>query len=195
VALIGGPVALLAGNALSTVEAGNDRERMAGLAEQSTGQQAAVLLFLLAASLLVAGLICATGTVRARGAALTHAGALLAIPGAVAFAGLVTTWLYDIALARSLPIAEAAELSAAAGDTAAAAVVLIVGLIGLPLGLTLVVAGMWRSGAVPFWAPAAVLVGFVVVSFVDNRLGGLAGDVLLIVGLGRVGLAVLRSDR
>jgi len=192
IALALAPLALLAGNLIGAESSSDEAERMRAMAADPAGEQAKILLFLAATTLLLVGTAAMVSRLGDRGARLGRIGAALVVPGLVAFAGLVTTWLYDLGLATTLPAAEAADISASAGTTGAAAVVLVVGLLAMPIGLVTVVAALWRAGVTAIWAPALVLAGFVVLGLVHNQLGGLAGDLLLVAGLARVGLDLSR---
>ena len=194
-ALAAAPLALLIGNLIGLDASGDDSRRIAALPAGSGREQVKILLFVLAATLLLVGVAGIRPLLARRGAVLGRVGTVLAVPGLVAFAGLVTTWLYDVALARALPPAQAAEVFDAASATGAAPVILVVGLVAMPLGILLLVAGLWRAGSTPWWTPALVLAGFVVASVVDNRLGGVAGNLLLIAGLGMAGRCLARADR
>ena len=110
-----------------------------------------IVLFLLATTLLVSGVAGIAPQLRGRGVVLGRVGAVLAVPGLVAFAGLVTTWLYDVGLARTLPPVDAAEVTTAAGATGAAAVVLLVGCSASPWAW-LFTAGLWRAGVASVWS-------------------------------------------
>ena len=194
-ALAAAPLALLIGNLIGVDASGDDSRRIAALPAGTGREQVKILLFLLAATLLLVGVAGIRPLLARRGAVLGRVGTVLAVPGLVAFAGLVTTWLYDVALTRALPPARAAQVFDAASATAAAPVILVVGLVAMPLGILLLVTGLWRAGATPWWTPSLVFAGFVVVSVVDNRLGGMAGNLLLFAGLGMAGRCLARAGR
>lgn len=193
-ALTGAPLLLVLGNAVGMD--GDGPDAMARLAGDSTGEQLSIVAFLAAFTLLVGGVIGLLALVPAgRGRRLAVTGAGLFVAGAMGFAGLVASGVFNIALARSVPPEQAVAIADAAGSTAPAAVMLVLGLLALPVGLVLTAFAVWRAGRTPVWAPIVVLVAFVVLTLAESRIGGIVGDALLLVGLAPAARALLRPGR
>lgn len=189
-ALVGGPLALVAGNLLATGGGGDDARSVAILVHHGAREQASILAFLLGFTLLAAGTAGMVGAVRSRGAGLALAGGALALPGLTAIIALVAGGLYDIGAARTVPAADVVRITTAAGSTGGASVLFVLSALALPIGMTLVAAALWRAGIVRPWVPAVVFAAFAVLTLVESTVGGIAGDLLLLVGLGWIARGV-----
>ena len=190
-ALLAAQLLLVVGNLVGVD--GDGADMMARLAADATGEQLSIVAFLAAFTLLIGGVVGLVGLVpagRGRGLAVTGAG--LFVAGAMGFAGLTTSGVFNIGLARSVPPDQAVAIADSAGSTGAGAVVVGLGLLALPLGLILTAFGVWRAGVTPLWAPIVVLVAFVVLTVAEGRIGGIAGDALLLLGLAPAARGLLR---
>ena len=191
VALVLAPSLLLAGNLLSSAtDEGESAEGLARLAASSGAEQASIICFLLGFTLLLPGVFGLRGMINTRGRTLATVGGWLTAIGAMAFAGLVTSGVATIGMATSMPSDEALRVLTAIGEVPAATVVLLLSL-GLPIGVILAAVASRRARLAPMWVPIVVAAGFVVVMVVENTVGGVAGDLLMLAGLGYLGAALL----
>ncbi len=195
VALIGGPLLLVAGNLLGTPGDSDSAPYLTQLATSAGAEQVSVLCFLLGFTLFVPGVFGLLPFITRRGATLATIGAWLAAVGVMAYAGLTTTGIANIGLAQSLPVPQAAHVVDQLQSLTAAGVVFALGL-GLPVGVVVMAIALRRAGRTPLWVPIVTAVGFLVVMAVESTLGGIVGDLLLLASLGYVGLRLLtRRDQ
>jgi hypothetical protein len=130
-------------------------------AHADRSQVAAIILYVGYLLLVPAafGLVACAG---GRGGWATRIGAVVSVVGLVALPGLIITDAFDLALAQQLDRETSVRISEAASSSALAIVMTAPVGIGLMLGTTLLVAGLWRARVVPVAAPALVLLGWVV---------------------------------
>ena len=160
--------------------------------------QATALLMMLAAALFVPALVGIAHVVRDRGVVLVHLGVALMIVGAIGhavFAG------FQIVLAGALQSGvDEGQLTAMVDGTPNVGFVvsLLTFLVGFFPGLLLVAAALWRSRAVPAWAPLG-LVAIAVADFLPftgGRFFAAVVPALGVIGFGAVGWVLLRlTDR
>jgi hypothetical protein len=105
------------------------------------------------------GLVAGAG---GRGGWATRIGAVVSVVGLVGLPGLIITDAFDLALAQHLDRETSVRISENAASSALAIVMTAPAGVGLMLGTTLLVAGLWRARVVPVAAPALVLLGWVV---------------------------------
>lgn len=80
------------------------------------------------------------------------------------------------------------------GEEAASAIPLFVVWIGMTLAVILLAAGLIWSRTVPRWMPILLIVAFVALLASDEGVMGAIVSVALLVGLGAIGLTILRSS-
>jgi hypothetical protein len=66
------------------------------------------------------------------------------------------------------------------------------GLLALPIGFVLLAVAQSRAGLSPIWVPIVIFAGFAAVTVLEGQLGGIVGDVLMLVGFGYAGLRLAR---
>jgi hypothetical protein len=81
-------------------------------------------------------------------------------------------------------------LVAGAESVGAARVVFLLGL-GLQIGAILAISALRRARMTALWVPIVVTLGFIVVMLVESTAGGVAGDALMLAGLGYVGTRLI----
>ena len=192
-ALIAGPLMLVAANLLALGGDTTDPGYLRRLPAHAGTEQVSILLFIAAFTVLIAGVVGLAGRVTGRGARLAATGSALATAGSVGFACLVVSGVFNIAAAATLPVEQAKTLVDKAGSLPAAAVLVVLGLLALPIGYILLAAGAWRARFTPSWVPLVVFAAFAILTVLDGRVGGIAGDVVLLVGLGYPGLRLMRD--
>lgn len=190
------PAVMLA--TLLTHPGGGEEALVATVAAEPGRIQATALMVLLAAILFVPAMIGIAHLVRGRGVVLVHLGVALTIIGAIGhavFAG------FQIVLSGAIQSGVApADLEPMVENVpnAGFVVVLLTFLAGFFPGLLLVAAALWRSRAVPVWAPAG-LVALALTDFVPFEAGRLVAAIVPAFGVvcfGAIGLVLLRlSDR
>lgn len=114
---------------------------------------------------------------RPRGGKLLAIGGTLAIIGVVSLPGLLVSDFYDLALAQSLPAAQAAEVSDKAAESALLVLFQIPAVFGAIVGTTLLFFALWRAQVVATWVPFVVLAGTAItfalpVSLLSFAVGG-----------------------
>lgn len=191
--LIGAPVLMLLSAVVASPVGGGDRAYLEALAAEPLRNDLSALLFLLGLMLLVPGVVGAVLPVVGRGVTLANAGAALALPGLMAFAGLVTTSVYGSAAVRVVGVDETLRIDTALGGPLFGTV-LVLALAGMPIGILLVLLALWRAGHAAWWPAGAWVAGVLVVTIGDGILVGAIGTVLLGVALVPTGLRLLRPD-
>ncbi|GAB2671984.1 hypothetical protein [Kribbella swartbergensis] len=103
--------------------------------------------------------------VRDRGSWLANVGAFLGFVGATSLPGLLFVDYYDSAIGQVAGVDTAVEVTRLIEDTMWGAGVLAVpGIAGLMLALPVAAVAAWRGGIVRWWAPLAVVAGFLAFS-------------------------------
>lgn len=117
-----------------------------------------------------------------RPGALRTVGLVLAGMGAATLPGLVVTDYYDIALAQSLPAAQAGEVAERAQELTGAGLLAMPAVAGMILGLVLLFVTAVRARQLPAWAPL-VLVAALAMPFAVNSMPmfAAAGAVMLVL--------------
>lgn len=184
--LVAGPALLVVGTVVTPATSAELGPYLATVREHALRAQVGGVLFTLGHLLLVPAVLelarrAPNGLARVAGAA--------AALGAVLFAGLGFTRLYEVAIATSLGADRAVEAVEAFNTAPAAGLLIMPGLLGTTLGTVLLLVGYWRARRVPGWVPAMVLAGFVGVSTGgDGTVIGVVGSVLLTAAFVRVAL-------
>ncbi len=191
--LIVGPLLLVAANVASTQADSDTAAGLTTLAHHGGREQLSIVLFLLGFTLIIPGAFGMLSLIRNRGRIVGNIGICLAIPGLMAFAGLVSSGIANVGIARAVPPSQGLIIMKSVEAGGGAAALGVIGLLALPLGLILLSFGVWRARRVPIWSPLLVLVGFVAVTVGEGLIGGVVGDLLMLAGLGWAGLAILRS--
>jgi hypothetical protein len=133
--------------------------------------------------------------VKRRGAILAHVGLVLAVFGLVALPGLLSTDFYELGIAQLMGPSQAEAVSNHLGSLPGALVILLPSKLAGPLGLTLVAAATWRSGAVRWWSALATAIGIVTIAFLARGVPAIevVGAIVLTAGLVGVAVSVLRD--
>ncbi|HEY1485261.1 MAG TPA: hypothetical protein VGF84_04090 [Micromonosporaceae bacterium] len=193
-ALILGPLLLIVGNLLSTPGDSSTASFMTRIAGSSGAEQISIILFIGGFTMFLPAAFGIVALLPRRGSVLGLIGAWLTAIGAMAYAGLETTGVANIGLARALPATQAAHLVDVMGNVGAAGVIFLLGL-GLPIGMILVTCAARRGRLTPTWVPIVTALGFIAVIVVETTIGGIAGDVLMLAGLGYLGLGLLKGTQ
>jgi hypothetical protein len=151
--------------------------------------------FVLAAALLVCGLVSAAGHRFDRGRALTRIGTVVTAVGTLWLVGGRAAYnLFEVAVVGSQDHATATAVTSAVSGSAAFGVLLVT-LPAFLLGPVLLGLGLWRAGLTPWWPAGLWLVGGVVVAATESslRLGPTVGMLLLTAALVTWGRALSRN--
>ena len=190
IALVLAPLLLIAGNLLTTAGDSASPAWITKVATSAGGEQISIICFLLGFTAFIPAAFGLLGMVGRRGSLLGTLGAWLAAIGLMAFAGLETSGVANIGVARSLPTAQAVRVITAMENVGAAGVIFLLGL-GLPVGLILVACAVRRARLVPLWMPIIAALGLLVVMFLESTIGGIVGDLLMLASFGYVGVRLL----
>ena len=192
--LIGGPVLFLVAQIVApNTDHDNKAKELAAVAAHKGSYLATTYIFLAAAILLI---IASIGMIRffrgPRGVTAGQvAGGLLVLGSAVIFsffAFAITE--YEMVNQKGLNRPALAQFLHKANDSNSALPLFILFLLGVVLGLILLAVAMYRTRVVPVWAAVAVLAGGVSSIFNPVALE-IAGDALLVVGLGALAFRIL----
>lgn len=156
--------------------------------------EAASLLVILSSVLFVPALVGLLRLVRGRGGVLVLAGVSLTLIGAIGHAvwagfDIILVWMANSEIDR-------AQLSAAVDGGPPSGIgftlILLMFTVGFFLGLIFLVAGLLRSGNVPWWAAVLIAAG-PLVEFLpsDNKAVFMSGVALFVVGFGVIGLRLM----
>jgi len=133
---------------------------------------------------------------RERGVAYGHAGGALALLGFVATAAQAGIFLMAWQMVRDgVQPTEVATWHAVTHNAAFVIPVLVVGLLAT-VGFIVLAAGLYRTKTVDWWMSAGIALGALGIALATplESIGvGIAGGALLFVGLGSVGMMVLRE--
>lgn len=133
---------------------------------------------------------------RERSTALGHVGGALALVGFVAAAAQGGIFLMAWAMTRDgVQASDVTAWHAATHDAGVVIPVLVVGLLAT-VGFILLAAGLYRARAVDWWMSAAIALGALGIALAtpfESIAVGIVAGALLLVGLGSVGLMVLRE--
>lgn len=184
--LVGGPLLLVAGTVVTPATSAELDLYLATVRDHALRAQIGGVLFTLGHLLLVPAVLDLAR--RAPGRMTRVAGASAGI-GAVLFAGLGFTRLYEVAIATTVPTEQAITAVEAFNTAPLAGLLILPGLLGTALGTIFLVVGYWRAGRLPGWVPAVVVAGFVGVSTGgDGTVIGVVGSLLLTAAFGYVAL-------
>ena len=153
---------------------------------KSVGYHFAYLLFAPAVFSLV-------GLVRGRGAWIANVAGVLGILGLTTLPGLLVIDYYDSAIGRELGVDATVRVNAAIEEGWGILAIAVPAFVGFILSLPLACVAAWRAGLLPWWAPAAVVVGPAVWIATRVTLPGAIVFALMLcvlaVALSRIGLA------
>jgi hypothetical protein len=151
------------------------------------------ILNLIAALLLIPGLLGVIHLLRRRRVTVGQIGAALVMIGAVAIASTYVISVIEIVgTGDELDRGQIVTLLDEAEESAEAAPIFVMLLLGLVLGSILLAIGLWRQRAVPIWVPV-VLVLSSVAGFVggESQASSLISSAILAVSLIAIGLRIL----
>lgn len=190
-ALLAGPVVTLAGMIATPWEPERTTESyLATLAANPTQGQIACLLLVFGYALM--GLASWTVLRHAtsapkglRGVAFT-----LVFLGSAILPGMVLIDFHDLAMAQTLPLDTAVEVSDKSSSYGLAAIGMVPALAGFMLGTVLTAATAWRAKLVGWWVPAVVLGGVIAGMALPNLIGSAA---LWLIAYAAIAVAILRG--
>jgi hypothetical protein len=197
-ALIIGPVLLLAQSLITTVGGDDTAEYLAEVATRRGAEDASAVLGILGFALIIPGIIGALNLLRGRGVVLGHLGGTLAVLGLACFCALFASSFYDVAATAGGADTQAyVDITDSLEDRAGPIVIVAIALIGTLLGFILLGAAFIRARTVPLFAPILIIVGVIVVGPVggesESRVLSVIANLLLLGGWGTVGLTLLRQ--
>jgi hypothetical protein len=154
------------------------------------------LMTLLAVGLAVGATLGMMHMLRDRGTAFGHLGGALALIGFVASAAQAGISLMGWAMARDgVQAADVTAWHAATHDAAIVIPVFVAGFLAT-IGFIVLAAGLYRTKAVDWWMAATIALGALAVALalpLESIAVGILAGALLLVGLGSVGMMVLRE--
>jgi Domain of unknown function (DUF4386) len=193
IALIAAPLLFLLGTAIDPAWADDTDEYLSEVAADKGLYLLAGILNLVAALLLIAGLLGVIHLLRRRRVTVGQIGAALVMIGAVAIASTYVINVFEIVgTGDEFDRGQLVSLLDETEESGEAAPVFVMFLLGLVLGSILLAIGLWRQKAVPVWVPI-VLVLSSVAGFVagDSQASSLITGVLLAAALIAIGLRIL----
>jgi hypothetical protein len=194
-ALIVGPLLMLAAGIISPdTDNDNKVKELNSIAAHKSGYIIGSVLFLLSTLVLLAASVGIIHLFRGRRVTLGQiAGSLLLIGTATTFAFYAFSVAeYEMVNQKGLDRAVLADYLHKANNTAAGAPIFILFLLGIVLGLILLAVALWRSGLVPKWAAALILVGGVLAFAAgQSQVASIINSVLLLIAFGMFSRTVL----
>jgi hypothetical protein len=154
------------------------------------------LVSLAAVALTIGAVLGVMHMMRARMAAYGHAGGAMALLGLVAYAAQFGALLLAWQMVKDG--VQASDVTAYDGLISSAAGVIALSVMAWigTVGFVVLAAGLYRARAVDWWMAAMVAIGVVGIALAGpvGSVGvGIAGSALFLVGLGSIGLMVLRE--
>lgn len=197
-ALIIGPVLLLAQSLITTFGGDDTAEYLAEVATRRGAEEASAVLGILGFALVIPGIIGALNLLRGRGVVLGHIGGTLAVLGLACFCALIASSFYDVAATAGGADTQAyVDITENLEDRAGPIVIVAIALIGTLLGFILLGAAFIRARTVPLFAPILIILGVIVVGPLggegESRVVSVIGNLLLLGGWGTVALTLLRQ--
>ena len=184
-ALIAGPLLMLVASIVTpNTDNDNKLKELNSVAAHKSAFLWGNVLFLLGTLILLAASVGIIHLFRNRRVTLGQiAGSLLLVGTAVTTAFYAFTILeYEMVNQPGLNRAELAKYLHEANNTAAAAPLFILFLLGIVLGLILLAIAAWRSGLIPVWAAALILIGGLIAFFGgQDQTAGIVNSVLLLI--------------
>ena len=197
-ALIIGPILLLAQSLITTFGGDDTAEYLAEVATRRGAEEASAVLGILGFALLIPGIIGALNLLRGRGVVLGHLGGTLTVLGLACFCALFASSFYDVAATAGGADTQAyVDITDSLEDRAGPIVIVAIALVGTLLGFILLGAAFIRARTVPLFAPILIILGVIVVGPLGgeagSRIPSVIGNLLLLGGWGTVGLTLLRQ--
>jgi hypothetical protein len=193
IALIAASVLFLLSTAIDPAWADDTEEYLNEVAADKGLYLLAGILNLIAALLLIPGLVGVIHLLRCRRVTLGQIGAALVMIGAVAIASTyVISAIEVIGTGDEFDRAEVVRLLDDAEESGEAAPIFVMFLLGLVLGSILLAIGLWRQKAVPIWVPILLVLSSVA-GFVggDSQTASLVSGAILAAALIAIGLKIL----
>ena len=194
-ALIVGPLLMLAAGIISPdTDNDNKLKELNSVAAHKSAYIFGSVLFLLSTLVLLAASVGIIHLFRGRRVTLGQiAGSLLLIGTATTFAFYAFSVAeYEMVNQKGLDRAVLADYLHKANNTAAGAPIFVLFLLGIVLGLILLAVALWRSGLVPKWAAALILVGGVLAFAAgQSQVASIINSVLLLIAFGMFSRTVL----
>ena len=172
-------------------------KQMAAFAQHQDKLLFSSLMTMLAVALAIGATLGLVHMMSERGVAYGHTGGILALLGFVATAAQVGLFLSAWSMVRDG--LQAADVTAWHTLTHNAGVVIPVEVIGFlaTVGFIILAAGLYRTKAVDWWMSALIALGALGIALAAPFASiavGVIGSALLLVGLGSVGMLVLRES-
>lgn len=191
------PVFGLAGSIVSPKISTDAATQMRYFADHPDRTLITALCFLTAITLVIGATLGMMHILRERMAAYGHVGGGLALLGMVAAVAQMGAFL--MAWQMVTDGVQPADVAAWDGITHATATVIIFAVFGAivgTIGFIVLAAGLYRAKAVDWWMSALLALGVIGINIstpLESVAVGIAGSALLLVGLGSIGLMVLRE--
>ena len=134
-------------------------------------EQVSALAFHFAFALLAVPAVAAIVAVRARGAWVANAAAVLGVLGLTTLPGFLLTDFYDIAIYGALGGDAWQAVNDRIEELPGALVMFITGFFGYVLALPVALAAAWRGALLPWWPAALVFVGAICAQAVPGGFG------------------------
>jgi hypothetical protein len=194
--MVAAPVFVLAAFVVSPAIHTDSGAQLGSLAAHPDRTLISALATFVAVSLMLAATLGLMHMLRERMVAYGHAGGALALLGLMAYAAQVGAFL--LAWQMVLDGVQATDVTAWHGFTHATAAVVAIGVVTWigAAGFVVLAAGLYRARAVDWWMAAALAVGAVGVALaapLESIAVGIAASAILVVGLGAIGLMVVRE--
>jgi hypothetical protein len=193
VALIAAPLAIMIGELVSPDISEQGEPSLRAVSDQRWRFLVWIWVGIGAAVLLVPAVLALMRILRGRGAIFGLLGGSLAIVGAIGLAAHNASFLNIEGLADYGDRAAAIGVYEGVETPSLLVLIFFVFLIPFYLGLLLLAAGLLRARTVPWWMPLAIIAA-VVLGAAPIPLLAYLGLGLLVVGLGAIGVWVLRTS-
>ena len=194
--MVAGPLAVLGAFVVSPAIHSDAREQLASFAAHPDRMLIAALATLVAVALMVGATLGLMHMLRERMAALGHAGGIMALVGLVAYAALAGASLLAWQMVSDgVQATDVTAWDGFANATATVIALVVASWVGA-VGFVVLAAGLWRAHVVDWWMAAAIAVGAVAIALatpLESVAVGIAGAAVLVVGLGAIGMMVLRE--
>jgi hypothetical protein len=193
-ALIVGPAVMLVGAIISpdTMD-DNKLKELNKVAAHKSSFILSALLFLLGTLILLAASVGIIHLFRSRRVTLGQiAGSLLLVGTSVTVAFYTFAIVeYEMVNQSGLDRVQLAKFLHKADNSASGLPLFILFIVGIVLGLILLAIAAWRAKLIPIWAAVLILLGGLLAFAGQSKVGNIVDNVLLLVGIGMLGRAVL----
>jgi hypothetical protein len=194
--MVAGPLMVLVAFVVSPAIHTDAGDQLGSFAAHPDRLLISLLATMVAVALMLGATLGVMHMLRERMAAYGHSGGIMAMLGLLSFAvycgaGLLAWQMVGDGV-------QATDVTAWHGLTHATAAVVVLAAIGWvgTIGFIVLAAGLWRAKVVDWWMAAAIAVGALGIALstpFESVAVGIAGAAVLLVGLGAIGMMVLRE--